>query len=570
MKKTIILLLASTLICCKNFSQNTTNTSSEIIKKKKSISQELKRNNHLNIKEQIALYKKLKKEEFPIYNFENEDELTMYGYSYLWNKQPKEALEVFLLIAEQFPNSSNAYDSLGEVYLELGDKEKSLFNYGKSLRMNPDNFNAEDQIERIKNPNKKMLSPSEKFAKIYSIKQYRDDLDELGKKLIQVHPNALKFISKEKFWELINRKKALITNETTYGNFIWHCNEIIASINCSHTSLGSFRQESIMLGKSLILPLQTRWVNNKLFVIDAMNNTNDIKIKDEITSINNVPVSTIVNNIYNHIQSQGYVKTAKKIFFNSWSTEMIPYELGFPKSYTIKIKGKALPITLKKATKFMAPYEDRSIKKCKNDLCIDFLEDTKTAVLTISSFNYYPWNNFDVFEEFIQNSFKEINKKGIENIVLDLRFNGGGSPEASIYLLKYLADKPFTYFSKSKHIIDPTIKHQFKGKMYFIIDGHGESTTGHFMSKVKELKLGTIIGEELGSNHFCTAGQSILRLKNTKLIYNVANTTSHTFTKVVADETGILPDIFVTQPIDDYLNNIDTVKEYTLGLITNK
>jgi tetratricopeptide (TPR) repeat protein len=74
-------------------------------------------------------------------------------------KQDGRSLEIFKLIAEQFPHSANAYDSLGEAYLALGDKEKSLSHYEKSLAMNPDNFGAEDQIERIQYPEKINAKP---------------------------------------------------------------------------------------------------------------------------------------------------------------------------------------------------------------------------------------------------------------------------------------------------------------------------------------------------------------------------------------------------------------------------
>ena len=123
--------------------------------KKLSIVQKLKENDQLSIEARIALYHQLKKEASDTYNFQNEDELTMYGYSFLWENKLKEAIAVFKLIAEVFPNSANAYDSLGEAYLKNGDKELSLYNYSKSLAMDPDNFNAEDQIERIKFPDRK-------------------------------------------------------------------------------------------------------------------------------------------------------------------------------------------------------------------------------------------------------------------------------------------------------------------------------------------------------------------------------------------------------------------------------
>jgi C-terminal processing protease CtpA/Prc len=147
----------------------------------------------------------------------------------------------------------------------------------------------------------------------------------------------------------------------------------------------------------------------------------------------------------------------------------------------------------------------------------------KTAVLTISSFNYYEWNNYPVFKSFLDSSMLIINNKKIKNLIIDVRYNRGGSQYPSIYLLQHLMDKPFTYYSKAEfegktdkiygeEIIYP-LENRFKGKVYFLIDGNGNSTTGHFMSLVKVHNLGTIIGEELGSNQFCTAGQKLCRLK---------------------------------------------------------
>lgn len=220
---------------------------------------------------------------------------------------------------------------------------------------------------------------------------------------------------------------------------------------------------------------------------------------------------------------------------------------------------------------------DPSIKRCDDNLCLEILKDNQTAVLTISSFNYYPWNNLSVFKTFIDGAFQEIREKGITNLIIDLRFNGGGSPQSSIHLLRYLADEPFIYYSNNpferktekmdeEEIIIP-FENRFKGKLYYLIDGTGNSTTGHFMSLVKVLKLGTIVGEELGSNQFCTAGQKICRLPNTKLVYYVANVTAESTATSLPDETGILPDHYVTQGIDDYLNNVDAVKEYTIRLV---
>ncbi len=569
----MVLVLNTTTSCVntKGNSSSSTVSKEELIKPEKlSISQTLKENNHLPIEDQVALYLKLKKESPDAYNFENEDELTMYGYSYLWGNEVTEAIEIFKLIVQQFPNSSNPYDSLGEGYMVNGDNELAILNYEKSLALNPDNFNAEDQIERIKNPEKKPATFADKFSKVYTIKAYKEDLDQLGNKLIEVHPNALKFISEKDFWKTIKQKKALLTEYTTFSEFYWYCSEIIANINCSHTSMNNSFREADLLPVSLRFPIQTRWINNQLFVINPLNNKNKVAVRDKIESINGIGVSDLMDDIYKHIPSQGHIETAKRHTFNSLASKMIPYALRFPTTYNIKVKGKEEIIVLNKVKTVKKPFNIRFRKQCDDDLCLEFSDNNKNAVLTISSFNYYPWNDLSLYEQYIDKSIKEINEKGVENLIIDLRFNGGGSPDASIHLLKYLIDKPFHYFlnttNPEESKLHNVFNNGFKGNLYFIIDGNGKSTTGHFMALVKDLKLGTIVGEELGSNQFCTAGQTTLRLSNTKLKFNVANTTSKLTISSLSDEVGILPDFYVTQNIDDYLNKVDVVKEYTIEL----
>ncbi len=557
----------------KNFTENPTSVSANA--PKQSIVQKIKEYGHLPVGERIAYYHQLKKENASAYNFENEDEITMYGYSLFWENKVAEALEIFKLIALEFPNSSNAYDSLGEAYLKNGDMALSLANYEKSLAMNPDNFNAEDQIERIKHPQKPVEQLSDKFLKVFTTKEYRDDLDQLGKTLLKVHPNATKFISEKEFWKLVEQKKSLITDRTTFAEFTWHCNEIIASVHCSHTDMGRFFIENEVLPIRLKFPLLSRLVDGKLYVIDPLSNGDKVKTKDEILSINGVAVAQLIADIYPHITAQGFIQTTKRHVFNMNATVMIPYALGFPETYSIVLKGKDAPVTLNKQDAPPSPRRN-PIYRCTEGLCLEFLDDQKTAVMSITTFNYYPFNDLDVFIAFVDKSMAEINGKGIKNLIIDVRWNSGGSQHASIHLLRYLTKKPFVYYSRAEfdgktekivgeEAFEP-FKNRFNGKLYFMIDGLGNSTTGHFMSLVKVLNLGTIVGEELGSNQFCSAGQKVCRLKHTKLVFNVANNTHVSTATALPDEKGILPDHYVTQSIDDYLKGIDTVKEFTINL----
>jgi CubicO group peptidase (beta-lactamase class C family) len=78
-----------------------------------------------------------------------EGEMNRLGYQLLGDKKIKEAIVIFKLNVAEFPASANAYDSLGEVYLEDGNKELSLKNYKKAVALNAENPNAIKIIKEL-------------------------------------------------------------------------------------------------------------------------------------------------------------------------------------------------------------------------------------------------------------------------------------------------------------------------------------------------------------------------------------------------------------------------------------
>jgi CubicO group peptidase (beta-lactamase class C family) len=80
----------------------------------------------------------------------SEAQVNELGYSLLGKKRVKEAIEVFKVNVEDYPNSPNAYDSLGEAYMIDGDKELSVKNYQRSLELNPGNTNALEMLRRLR------------------------------------------------------------------------------------------------------------------------------------------------------------------------------------------------------------------------------------------------------------------------------------------------------------------------------------------------------------------------------------------------------------------------------------
>ncbi|MEK6407730.1 MAG: serine hydrolase [Acidobacteriota bacterium] len=100
------------------------------------------------VAEAIEAYKKIKREQ-PANVAVAEARLNDLGYSLLREKKLVEAIAVLKVNAELYPQSSNAYDSLGEAYMENGDKALAKVNYKKSLELNPGNKNAVGMLEKL-------------------------------------------------------------------------------------------------------------------------------------------------------------------------------------------------------------------------------------------------------------------------------------------------------------------------------------------------------------------------------------------------------------------------------------
>jgi CubicO group peptidase (beta-lactamase class C family) len=85
----------------------------------------------------------VKKEQKANIEFEpKDDELNNWAYRMMSNNQQKEALEIFKLNVYLFPKSWNTYDSYGEILLKMGDRNKAIEMYRKSIDLNPTNENG--------------------------------------------------------------------------------------------------------------------------------------------------------------------------------------------------------------------------------------------------------------------------------------------------------------------------------------------------------------------------------------------------------------------------------------------
>jgi tetratricopeptide (TPR) repeat protein len=85
------------------------------------------------------------------YDFD-EDEVNSFGYQLLRAEKFKQAIRIFQLNVEAYPQSGNTYDSLAEAYMDDGDKSQAIANYQRSLQINPRNANAVKMLRKLNGP----------------------------------------------------------------------------------------------------------------------------------------------------------------------------------------------------------------------------------------------------------------------------------------------------------------------------------------------------------------------------------------------------------------------------------
>lgn len=100
------------------------------------------------LEESLRVLKNLKADPDKFYTLH--PEIDQFAYRLMLDEKLDKALAIFVVLAELFPDSYLAFDSLGEVYKRRGAKDRAIQSFEKSLELNPDNRNASQQLKSLK------------------------------------------------------------------------------------------------------------------------------------------------------------------------------------------------------------------------------------------------------------------------------------------------------------------------------------------------------------------------------------------------------------------------------------
>ncbi|PBQ31389.1 hypothetical protein CNR22_06305 [Sphingobacteriaceae bacterium] len=452
--------------------------------------------------------------------------------------------------------------------------------------------------------------------KKYSPLQLKEDATLLTNVLLSMHPAIGVYKPRAYYEELFEAYVASFTDSLTEKQFRLKTKLLVDELHCGHTEVlystafyKEMNKQRINYSPYVFLP-----VEEKAYMIANLNKKQDSTIKkgSEITKINGIAVDSMIRYSKRFISTDGFNRSAKDYFvqlgFNSYYLGLF----GRPDTFEVEYKENKILKTAKYAafkTKAfpplpLGPKEDSLLIRYRNSK-IDYRylgEGKKTMLLKIEKFSH----RGDI--RAYRRIFRKLRKNKTENLILDLRNNGGGSLANSYRLLSYLLDKKstqtlrtgiknypyrkytsgnfafkFTRFAykligekKTVHDTDnfiytikPHKKNHYAKKIVVLTNGGSFSASCLVAGYLKAFNRAVFIGQETGGAiEGCNAGITpFYRLPNTKIRVRVpAFRIVHDVCPVITGH-GILPDYQINYSLKDILSKKDLELQKALELI---
>jgi hypothetical protein len=464
--------------------------------------------------------------------------------------------------------------------------------------------------------------------KKYSSQDLQQDYSLLRNVLEKKHPSLYWYTPKDSMDMYFDTYYSKIKDSMTEQQFGW---KIIApltdKIHCGHTSFSrSKAYNNWAYGRKIpSFPLLLKCWNDTMAVTTNLNRKDSVlKRGTLITAVNGVKNADLIKTMFGYMTEDGY---AINVNYSRLSNSFPYYHrniFGISKTYEVTYLDKSgkeqqinIPAfglvddtTKKIKDSTITKRQPQQKKITRQERLKDirsFAVDTanNTAIIIINSFSS------GNLRRFYRQTFRYINKTGIDQVVLDLRNNGGGRIRLSTLLTKYVsrvnfkvADtsyavtkslKPFSKFIKGgfmdnlglffltkkksdglyhfghweRKVNKPIAVNNYTGNLYVLIAGNTFSAAALFSNVVKGQPGVVLLGEETGGGWHGNNGILIpdIVLPHTHVKVRLPLFRLVQYKHAPKDGRGIPPDIYIGTNYNALVKGFDYKMKFVMDMI---
>ncbi len=462
----------------------------------------------------------------------------------------------------------------------------------------------------------------------YSPEQLKRDFDLMKEVMEKFHPSIYWYTPKDSMEKIFSFYRSAITDSMTeqqYGFKILA--PVITSVRCGHTSFNySKKYSKAMQGIRLpSFPLSVKVWGDSMLVTGNLNKKDSvIKRGMLLNSIDGYNVNQLTAIMFRYLPTDGYAENINYIRLSN----SFPYYhrniFGLKKNYTVNFTDSTgvsrtmeIPVFDPMAdsiNKFKPEKKKKAEKRSKEDRLNELRSlrinnETRSAVMELNTFD-----GGAGLDKFFTRSFKSLHKSGTENLVIDIRSNGGGRVNYYAKLARYIRKTPFKvadsayalkkgfgkygkYFSTrtlnslalglftskrtdglrhfnywENHNFKPKKKYFFDGRVFVLIGGPTFSASTLFAQTVKGQDNIILIGEETGGGSHGNNGLMIpyITLPNTRMRVRMPLFRVVQFNHPPKTGRGVTPDIYVPPTSKAILNFTDLKMQKAFELINEE
>jgi len=435
------------------------------------------------------------------------------------------------------------------------------------------------------------------------------------KAISEKHPGFYRYTTPERFDYLIDSTNQTIDDSLTELQYYQKLKPLFAQIGCLHTGISlSQDMQTYLATTALLVPLEVFIEQGRRVLVSKQYGTGDSSLVGaEIVAINGKPMQGILSTLLKAVPSDGYNETEKILLLNHrfafWHQTIIEQSTQF----TVEaIKGgESKTYTLQGVTQEVFPTMESL--EAGDGRPLEFEVINGVGVLTIHTFARSAIKSEGQrFKQFAREAFRQLEKEGIENLVIDLRYNSGGSDGNAAHLAAHFFDQPFRYWDKIEvtaalaaeikgavrlvyrkpverdgtyrwrkstltnefdyYLVQKPARKSFKGNVYIITNGLCMSSCSDLVAILWHNDKATVVGQESGGGYQGnTSGIMPTKSIPTGLRVTVP---LQKYTNAV-DQTknfghGTRPDHLVVPTFHEWMARKDVEMEYVMKLILEK